>query len=85
MKDEKGLYYYPDPSNKQTRVYVRNGAQSVEFRLWHQERAHVWEEHEWIPVEVLRNAAAMYRAMGRDSDPMALYDEAIATALLKSS
>ncbi|ABB37325.1 hypothetical protein Dde_0524 [Oleidesulfovibrio alaskensis G20] len=84
MKDDKGHYYYPDPSNKQVRVYVRNGSDSIEFRLWHQDRPEVWEQHEWISIDVIRNAAQMYRDMGRESNPMALYDEAVAQVLLKN-
>ncbi len=85
MKDERGIYYYPDPSNVKVRVYVRRGAEDeIEFRLWQQEHAEVWEKHEWLPASVIREAASMYKKLGRgQSDPMALYDHIVANALLK--
>lgn len=85
MQDERGLYYYPDPSNKRTRVYTRAQGQTIEFRLWQADHPEVWEKHSWIPLEIIRNAAEMYREMGRDADPMLLYDEAVARALLKEA
>ncbi len=85
MKDERGIYYYPDPSNTKVRVYVRRGeGEEIEFRLWQKEHEHVWEKHEWLPTSVIREAAAMYKNLGRgQSDPMALYDHVVAGALLK--
>lgn len=84
MQDERGLYYYPDPNNRRARVYVRQGkGESVEFRLWQADHPEVWEKHEWIPIEIIRNAAAMYSSMGREVDPMLLYDESVARALLR--
>lgn len=84
MQDDLGLYYYPDPSNKKTRVYTRAANTSIEFRLWQSDHPEVWEKHGWIPLDVIQNAARMYQEMGRDSDPMLLYDEAVARALLKA-
>ncbi|MEG6504292.1 hypothetical protein ACR4XJ_10105 [Nitratidesulfovibrio sp. D1] len=85
MQDDLGLYYYPDPNDKRTRVYVRSQGGSVEFRLWRADRPEVWERHEWVPLEVIRHAAGMYRDMGREADPLKLYDEAVARALLKAN
>lgn len=85
MQDERGLYYYPDPANRRARVYVRANNEDIEFRLWQADHAEVWEKHEWIPLAVIRHAAAMYRDMGREADPMRLYDEAVARALLKEA
>ncbi|ABM29549.1 MULTISPECIES: hypothetical protein [Desulfovibrionaceae] len=85
MQDERGLYYYPDPTNRRARVYVRVTDGAIEFRLWQADHAEVWDKHGWIPLEVIRNAAAMYRDMGRETDPMLLYDEAVARALLKEA
>lgn len=84
MQDERGLYYYPDPSSKKARVYVREQSGSIEFRLWQQDLPEIWEKHEWIPLEIIQNAARMYKEMGRDADPMLLYDGAVARALLKA-
>ncbi len=85
MQDDLGLYYYPDPNDKRTRVYVRSQGGSVEFRLWRADRPEVWERHEWVPLEIIRHAAGMYRDMGREADPLKLYDEAVARALLKAN
>ena len=83
MKDDRGLYYHPDPSDQKTRVYVREGAGGIEFRLWRSEHPEVWEQHEWLPGDVLQAAAAMYKERGRDTDPLALYDHNVAQALIK--
>ncbi len=85
MKDERGIYYHPDPSNTKVRVYVRRGdSNEVEFRLWQQEHAEVWEKHEWLAASVIREAANMYKKLGRgQADPMSLYDNVVANALLK--
>ncbi len=86
MKDEKGLYYYPNPSDVKVRVYVRRGQDGgLEFRLWQMEHPQVWEKHEWLPSHVIEQAAAMYKQMGRGnpgSDPMLLYDAKVGEALL---
>lgn len=86
MKDERGLYYYPQPGNTKARVYVRRGADGgVEFRLWQAEHEAVWEKHQWLPVDVIRSAAALYASSGRGepgADPMRLYDESVGLALL---
>ncbi len=83
MKDENGLYYHPDPSDIQTRVYVREGASGAEFRLWRADRPEVWERHEWLPYDVIMAAAAMYKDRKTGSDPLALYDINVARALIK--
>ncbi len=87
MKDERGIYYHPNPNDVKARVYVRRGEDGeIEFRLWQQDHAEVWEKHEWLPASVIREAAAMYKNTGRGqagADPMRLYDSAVATALLK--
>ncbi len=87
MKDEKGLYYHPQPGNPMVRVYVRRcPLGGVEFRLWESEHSHVWEKHAWLSVSVIEAAAQMYKQLGRggpQSDPMILYDCSVAEALLK--
>lgn len=88
MKDERGLYYFPQPGNAKARVYVRRGGDGgVEFRLWQEDHPEVWEKHQWLPTAVLRNAARLYREEkrgpeGSASDPLRLYDESVARALL---
>ncbi len=86
MKDERGIYYHPNPSDTKARVYVRYGEDGeIEFRLWQKDHAEVWEKHEWLPTSVIREAANMYKKLGRGegTDPMKLYDSAVAKALLK--
>ncbi len=82
MKDERGLYYHPEPGNARARVYVRANADgAVEFRLWQADQPEIWEGHQWITMDVIRNAARLYTREGRN-DPTALYDMAVARALL---
>jgi hypothetical protein len=83
MKDDKGLYYHPDPSDHKTRVYVREGAGGVEFRLWRSEHPEVWEQHEWLSYDVVSAAAAMYKERGSGADPLAFYDQSVARALIR--
>lgn len=83
MKDDKGLYYHPNPTDHKSRVYVRRGAAGPEFRLWREDYPEVWERHGWLDKSVLQAAAAMYKAEGRGADPMLLYDFAVAEALLR--
>jgi hypothetical protein len=87
MRDERGLYYYPQPGNSKVRVYVRPGdGDAVEFRLWQAEYPEVWEKHDWIPLDVIRQAAQLYRERGSGrtpGDPLVLYDETVARALLQ--
>ena len=83
MHDELGSYYHPNPADTRSRVYVRESGNGLEFRLWHAEYPMVWEKHGWMAQATLEEAAAMYRGMGRESNPMALYDIAVAQALVK--
>jgi hypothetical protein len=82
MKDELGLYYYPAPQHTTTRMYVRRFGGRVEFRMWDRDNAQVWEKHNWLPYEVIERAAAVFKATGKDTDPTALYDLAVAERLL---
>lgn len=86
MKDERGTYYHPQPGNTKARVYVRrNESGEVEFRLWQADYPEVWEKHQWLRMDIIRNAANMYAQSGRGgegADPTRLYDEAVARALL---
>lgn len=84
MKDERGLYYFPNAGDHGSRVYVRRGADGdVEFRLWRQDHPEVWERHGWLPMAVLDNAARLYRSTrNAEADPLRLYDVPVARALL---
>ena len=83
MKDETGLYYHPDPSDAKTRVYVRESAAGVEFRMWRAAPPEVWERHEWLAYDVLMAAASMYKERGNKAAPLTFYDLNVARALLK--
>ena len=81
MQDARGLYYYPTPTNKKERMYVRERAGKMEFRLWNLERPQVWEQHDWLPYEVIEQAAARFKGAG--ASPLTLYDLDIAMALIR--
>jgi hypothetical protein len=82
MKDQKGYYYYPNPTNKRVRMYVRANGGEIEFRLWNQEDPKLWEEHGWVPRSVIEQAKAIYRKDG-PFDPGQAYDYNLADALVK--
>lgn len=81
MQDARGLYYYPSPANKKERMYVRERAGQVEFRLWNQEQPKIWDQHEWLPYNVIQQAAARYA--GKGDSPLTLYDLDVAMTLLR--
>ncbi len=83
MRDANGSYYYPNPSDHKSRVYVRQGTGGIEFRLWHADYPQVWEKHGWLTRQALSAAAALYRERDGGADPLLLYDASVATALLK--
>ena len=87
MRDELGLYYHPQPGNSKLRVYVRAAdGNEVEFRLWQADYPEAWEKHDWVPLDVIRQAARLYRegdSAQTRGDPLALYDEKVARALLQ--
>ncbi len=84
MKDQRGIYYYPVLANKGLRMYVRLGAQDVEFRLWDDNDPSLWDEHGWAPYPAILAAAEMYKKEGRKGGPpLELYDIDIAIRLLK--
>lgn len=80
MKDKQGIYYYPFPSNKRVRMYVRQGEGDIDFRLWNQDDPKLWEEHGWVPYKAIVQAQAMYQ--GGPFDPQKAYDLNAAKALL---
>ena len=85
MKDQNGLYYYPDPADTSTRVYVKQGPAGPQFRLGRQDLPEVWDRHGWLDMSVIEAAAQMYQGMGAKTDPRLLYDANVAEALLKSA
>lgn len=84
MKDARGLYYFPYPSNKIARMYVRMVDGEICFRLYKSDDSKMWEEHEWVPYDAILQAAAMYKNKSKSGfDPVEAYDINIAKALLK--
>jgi len=81
MKDERGLYYLPSLQTRTTRMYVRETDGVIEFRLWSGENPEIWERHEWIPLDVVRKAAELYKNPERN--PLGLYDLEVAKRLLQ--
>ncbi len=83
MQDDRGCYYYPFPQDKKIRMYVRMVEKQVEFRLWNSDDPMIWEKHKWIPMEAIRQAAALY---DKDKpDPLQLYDIQVAEAVLRDA
>lgn len=84
MRDERGIYYHPAPADKNVRMYVRqNELDKIEFRLFNATEPEIWERHPWLPHEVIRKAADMYRSRSTSRNPMALYDLDVARRLLE--
>ena len=81
MKDDKGLYYHPQPNNKRVRMYVRKFGSEVQFRLWNQDLTELWEEHGWVSHEAIQQAAKMYEGK-KAFNPGQVYDINIAEELL---
>ncbi|MGE4299011.1 MAG: hypothetical protein AB7E47_13370 [Desulfovibrionaceae bacterium] len=83
MKDERGNYYYPNPAQKRTRMYVRKNFGVIEFRLYSPDNPEIWERHGWLAMDVVRAAAALAVKEGKGDAALALYDERVAVALLR--
>jgi hypothetical protein len=81
MKDKLGLYYYPFPSNKQVRMYVREGEGEIWFRMWNAADEALWDDHGWIPYGAVEQATAMFDS--KSFDPERAYDLVAAKQLLK--
>jgi hypothetical protein len=80
LKDDTGLYYYPNPSNKKIRMYVCLKKGQLCFRMWDNEDSTLWETHGWVPYEAIKQAGEIYQGT---FDHHSVYDLAIAQALLK--
>ena len=60
MKDDRGLYYYPNPLQKKFRMYVKEMHGEICFRMWNSEDPELWKTHGWVPYGAIREAAAVY-------------------------
>lgn len=82
MKDEKGLYYLPFPSNRRVRMYVRETGEGISFRLWNEDDPDLWKEHGWVTYDAVVQAAAVYNKRS-DFDPVKSYDIDLARELIR--
>ncbi len=82
MKDERGLYYYPYPNNKQTRMYVKKSGGEIWFRLWSAAIPELWDEHDWVPYDAIVKATEFHRRGSGGFDPKKAYDIVVARQLL---
>lgn len=81
-KIPEGPFYYPNPANKKERMYVRkNELGEIEFRLWNQDYPHIWEQHGWLDLEIIKKALALYDK--KQYNPLELYDLRVAKVVLK--
>lgn len=83
MKDDLGLYYHPTLQTQTVRMYVRENAGQVEFRMWSSDNPEIWDKHGWVPHAAIVQAAALYREGGSDRNPLALYDLDVARRVIK--
>ncbi|MDL2269604.1 hypothetical protein LJC71_08205 [Desulfosarcina sp. OttesenSCG-928-A07] len=81
MKDRMGLYYYPFPENKRVRMYVRQKADEIEFRMKNDDDPVVWNKHGWIAYSAIQQAQVLYAKRGA-FDPHRAYDLKVAKAVL---
>ena len=90
MKDERGLYDFPNAADHRARMYVRRGEDG---RAWHlpplaaSDHPEVWDRHQLAGhLQVIEDAARLYREeRNADADPLKLYDAAVARALLEEA
>ncbi len=80
MKDERGVYYYPNLQNKKVRTYVRKEKGEIFFRLLNSDDPGLWEEHGWLPYEAIKQATALNKNQNFDSKQV--YDINMAKVLL---
>jgi hypothetical protein len=82
MHDNRGVYYYPYPNNKNTRMYIKKSQGGIWFRLWNKEIPELWDEHDWIPYDAILKASSMYKKGTGKFDPCIAYDIEVAKSLL---
>ena len=80
MKDKRGLYYYPNVTNKRIRTYVKKADGQIWFRLYNADDPQLWEAHGWVPYDAIQKAVTQYS--GKQFDPTQAYDIDLARALI---
>ncbi len=83
MKDDNGLYYYPNPANKRIKMYVQLEKDDVCFRVMNADDPEMWEKHGWVPYDAIRQASRIYES--KTINPMTAYDIQIAMELLREA
>ena len=83
MKDDRGLFYYPFPSNKSVRMYIREEEGEICFRLFSDADPDLWKEHEWASFKAIQEASAMYEGKGKGFNPEEAYDVKLAGVLIE--
>jgi len=82
MKDNHGFYYYPLPSNKRIKMYVRDNDGVIEFRLHSEDDPQLYQEHGWITFEAAKQASDLFTGKG---NPLRLYDFDVALSVLRDA
>ncbi len=85
MKDELGHYYTPSLQHPEVRMYVRDNEGEIEFRMYNRSEPIIWEKHQWVPYQAIKQAADMYKERETGRNPLALYDVDIAKKLLSGA
>ncbi|HSO67129.1 MAG TPA: hypothetical protein VLP30_04655 [Desulfatirhabdiaceae bacterium] len=81
MKDDNGLYYYPNPVNKQIKMYVHKKNDEIWFRMMKADDPKMWDEHGWVPYDAVVQASRL--AENKKFDPLLVYDIQIARELIR--
>lgn len=82
MKDDRGIFYYPFPQNRQVRMYVREAEGTLWFRLWNETDPALWDDHGWLSWEAVQQAMALRTP--KEFDAKRAYDPEVARAVLAS-
>ncbi len=85
MKDDRGHYYTPSLQHPEVRMYVRDNAGTIEFRMFNPTVPVIWEKHQWVPYGAILQAAEMYKERKTGRNPLSLYDIDIAKKLLSDA
>lgn len=83
MQDYRGYFYYPLLNNKRVKVYVRDSAVGICFRIHNADDPQMWEAHGWVTYDAIQEARKMYT--GKGFDPNTFYDIDTARAVLETS
>lgn len=83
MKDDNGLYYYPNPGNKKIKMYVHQENDEIWFRMMKADDPKMWDEHGWVPYDAVVEASKL--AENRQFNPLLVYDIHVARELIREA